>query len=82
MHYENVVADAESEVKKLLDFVGVDFEKSCLDFYKTDRSIRTPSSEQVRQPIYNNALEQWRNFEPFLLSLKDSLADEIAVYPT
>ncbi|MBT8092842.1 MAG: sulfotransferase [Gammaproteobacteria bacterium] len=81
VHYENVVADAENEVKKLLDFIGVPFEKSCLDFYKTDRSIRTPSSEQVRQPIYKSGLEQWRNFEPFLGALKTSLEDEIAAYP-
>ena len=81
VHYENVVADAENEVKKLLDFIDVPFEKSCLDFYKTDRSIRTPSSEQVRQPIYKNALEQWRNFEPFLDVLKDHLSVEISSYP-
>ena len=80
VHYENIVADAEKEVEKLLDFVGVSFEKNCLDFYKTDRSIRTPSSEQVRQPLYKNALEQWRNFEPFLGTLQASLADEIAGY--
>ena len=80
VHYENVVADAENEVKKLLDFVGVRFEKGCLDFYKTERSIRTPSSEQVRQPIYKSGLEQWRNFEPFLEQLKATLADEIAAY--
>jgi tetratricopeptide (TPR) repeat protein len=81
VHYEHVVADAENEVKKLLEFIGVPFEKSCLDFHKTDRSIRTPSSEQVRQPIYKSGLEQWRNFEPFLAVLKTSLEDEIAAYP-
>ena len=81
VHYENVVADAEKVVKELLDFLGVPFEKNCLDFHKTDRSIRTPSSEQVRQPIYKNALEQWRNFEPFLDELKAALADEIDAYP-
>jgi tetratricopeptide (TPR) repeat protein len=81
VHYEHVVADAENEVRKLLEFVGVPFEKSCLDFYKTDRSIRTPSSEQVRQPIYKSALEQWRNFEPYLDVLKTALKDEIDVYP-
>jgi tetratricopeptide (TPR) repeat protein len=81
VHYEHVVADAENEVKKLLEFIGLPFEKSCLDFYKTDRSIRTPSSEQVRQPIYKSALEQWRNYEPFLDELKALLADEIAAYP-
>ena len=81
VHYENMVAEPEKQVRRLLDFVGVEFEKSCLDFYKTDRSIRTPSSEQVRQPIYKSALEQWRNYEPFLHELKASLADEVDAYP-
>ena len=81
VHYENVVADAENEVKKLLDFVDVPFEKSCLDFYKTERSIRTPSSEQVRQPIYKSGLEQWRKFEPFLDVLKSILDEETSAYP-
>jgi tetratricopeptide (TPR) repeat protein len=81
VHYENVVADPERQVRRLLDFVGVPFEENCLDFHKTDRSIRTPSSEQVRQPIYKSALEQWRNFEPFLGALKDHLTDEIVTYP-
>ena len=81
VHYENVVENPEEEVRRLLEFVGVSFEKNCLDFHKTDRSIRTPSSEQVRQPIYKNALEQWRNFEPFLEPVKTLLATEISTYP-
>ena len=81
VHYENMVENPQEQVRRLLEFIDVPFEENCLTFYKTDRSIRTPSSEQVRQPIYKNALEQWRNFEPFLGALKTSLKAEIDAYP-
>jgi tetratricopeptide (TPR) repeat protein len=79
--YENMVGNPQQQVRRLLEFVDVPFEKACLNFYKTDRSVRTPSSEQVRQPIYKSALEQWRNFEPFLEPVGTLLASEIAAYP-
>ena len=81
VHYEHVVRDADSEVRRILDFLGLPFEDSCLNFHQTARSIRTPSSEQVRQPIYTGALEQWRNFEPYLDVLKTRLVSEIDNYP-
>lgn len=81
VHYEHVVADLESQVRRILEFLGLPFEASCLEYYRTDRSIRTPSSEQVRQPIYQAGLDQWRRFEPYLDGLKRELADEIAAYP-
>jgi hypothetical protein len=81
VHYEHVVADLEAQVRRILDFLGLPFEQSCLEYYRTDRSIRTPSSEQVRQPIYQAGLEQWRRFEPYLDVLKHELAAEIAQYP-
>lgn len=81
VHYENMVGNPEQQVRRLLEFADVPFEKACLDFHKTDRSVRTPSSEQVRQPIYKSALEQWRNFEPFLKTVGTLLASEIAAYP-
>ncbi|HNP35358.1 MAG TPA: sulfotransferase [Woeseiaceae bacterium] len=81
VHYEHVVNDAESQVRRMLEFLGVPFEPACLSFYQTDRSVRTPSSEQVRQPIYRRGLEHWRNFEPYLDAMKTGLADEIANYP-
>lgn len=81
VHYEEVVEDAEAQVRRLLDFVGVPFEAACLDFHKTERSVRTPSSEQVRQPIYRSGLDYWRNYEPFLGRMQEALADEIADYP-
>ena len=81
VHYEHVVADLEGQVRRILDFLGLPFEQNCLDYYRTDRSIRTPSSEQVRQPIYQAGLEQWRHYEPYLDVLKHELAAEIAQYP-
>ena len=81
VHYEQVVADLEGQVRRILEFLALPFEQSCLDYYRTERSIRTPSSEQVRQPIYQAGLEQWRRYEPFLDVLKRELAAEIAEYP-
>jgi tetratricopeptide (TPR) repeat protein len=81
VHYENVVAHTEEQVRRLLDFVGVPFEDACLDYYRTERSVRTPSSEQVRQPIYTQGLDYWRNYESSLADLKTSLAAELDEYP-
>jgi hypothetical protein len=68
-----VVEDLETNVRRILEFCGLDFEPACLDFYKTERSVRTASSEQVRQPIYKEGLDQWRNFEPWLGPLREAL---------
>jgi tetratricopeptide (TPR) repeat protein len=81
VHYEHVVADLEGQLRRILDYLELPFEENCLNYYQTERSIRTPSSEQVRQPIYQGGLEQWRNFEPYLDVLKRELADEISRYP-
>ncbi|MEL7185774.1 MAG: sulfotransferase [Pseudomonadota bacterium] len=77
VQYEDVVDDLESEVHRILDFCELSFEDACVDFYKTKRSIRTPSAEQVRQPIYKSGLEQWRNYEPWLEPLKEALGPDI-----
>jgi tetratricopeptide (TPR) repeat protein len=73
VQYEDVVDDLETQVKRILDYCDLPFEASCLNFHKTDRAVKTPSSEQVRQPIYKSGLEQWKNFEPYLDSLKETL---------
>ncbi len=77
VHHEDVVHDLETQVHRILDFCGLPFEESCIEFYKTKRNVRTPSSEQVRQPIYTTGLEQWRNFEQHLQPLIDSLGPEV-----
>ncbi len=77
VQYEHVVDDLESQVQRILDFCGLPFDEACLAFHQTERSVRTPSSEQVRQPIYRSGLEQWRNYEPWLGALKEALGEEV-----
>ena len=73
VNHEDVVDDLEKQVRRILDFCGLEFEQSCIDFHKTKRNIKTPSSEQVRQPIYKSATEQWKHFEQYLTPLKKVL---------
>jgi tetratricopeptide (TPR) repeat protein len=73
VEHEAVVDDLEANVKRILDFCGLEFEAQCVEFYKTERSIRTASSEQVRRPIFKEGIDQWRNFEPWLGPLKEVL---------
>ncbi len=73
VQHEDVVEDLDGAVRRLLDFCGVPFEPQCLEFYKTERSVRTASSEQVRRPIFKDGLDQWRNYEPWLGPLKETL---------
>ena len=81
VQYEDMVADPETEIRRLLDYCELSFEEQCLRFYETDRAIRTPSAEQVRQPIYKAGLEQWRNFETQLSPLKAALGPLLQRYP-
>ena len=74
VQHERVVEDLEASVRRLLAFCGLPFEQRCVEFYKTERSIRTASSEQVRRPIFKDGLDQWRHFEPWLGKLKAALA--------
>jgi tetratricopeptide (TPR) repeat protein len=75
--YEEMVADTDTQIRALLDYCGLNFEEQCLRFYETERAIRTPSSEQVRKPIYKDGLEQWRHFESHLGPLKEALGPEV-----
>ena len=81
VQYEDVVADFESQVRRILDFLELDFEQDCINFHESDRPVRTASSEQVRQPLYSDALEHWRNFEPDLDELKQALGPVLERYP-
>ena len=81
VQYEEVVADLDTQVRRILDYCGLEFEDSCINFYETDRSVRTPSSEQVRQPIYQSGIEQWKNFESNLDPLKQALGPILERYP-
>jgi hypothetical protein len=75
IQHENVVEDLEGNVRKILDFCELDFEPACVEFYKTPRSVRTASSEQVRQPIFREGLDQWTHYRPWLAPLEAALAD-------
>jgi hypothetical protein len=78
--YERMVEDTEAEIRQLLDYCGLAFEPAVLEFHKTDRAVRTASSEQVRRPIYREATEEWRAYEPYLGPLKDALGDALDGY--
>lgn len=79
--YEDLVVEPEREVRRLLDHLGLPFEAGCLAFHQTRRVVATASSEQVRRPIYRDALEQWRHFEPWLAPLANSLGPVLDAYP-
>ena len=79
--YESIVADTESEVRRLLAYCKLPFETGCLRFYENPRAVRTASSEQVRQPIFDEGLEHWRNYEPWLDPLKQALGSALGEYP-
>lgn len=79
--YENMVEDTEAEVRALLDYCGLAFEPACLEFHRTERAVRTPSSEQVRRPIFREGTEAHVPFEPWLGPLKAALGPVLAAYP-
>jgi cytochrome c-type biogenesis protein CcmH/NrfG len=75
--YEDLVEDPEPVIRRLLDYCGLEFEPACLSFHQTLRPVRTASSEQVRQPLNREGLDQWRNYEPWLGPLKHALGDTL-----
>jgi tetratricopeptide (TPR) repeat protein len=81
VHYEAMIADTETEVRRLLDHLGLPFDPACLRFHETERAVRTASSEQVRRPIYREGLDQWRHFAAWLGPLERVLEAEIRDYP-
>lgn len=81
VHYEQLVADPEKVIRQLLNHCGLPFEAGCLRFYENRRVVNTVSSEQVRRPINSDAVDQWRNFEPWLGELKEALGDLVERYP-
>jgi len=77
VNHEDVVADLEGQVERILSYCNLPFEQACIEFHKTQRSVRTPSSEQVRLPIYDTGLDAWRGFEPWLGPLKEMLGEDL-----
>jgi tetratricopeptide (TPR) repeat protein len=80
VQHEDVVADLDGSVRRMLDYCCLPFEPGCVEFHKTRRSVRTPSSEQVRQPIFRDGLDQWAKYEPWLEPLKSALGDALVRY--
>lgn len=78
--YEDMVDDPEAEVRRLLAFCDLDFEPACLKFYETERAVRTVSSEQVRQPIFREGRDQWRQVEAHLAPLKAALGPALEAW--
>ncbi|HET6565096.1 MAG TPA: sulfotransferase, partial [Xanthomonadales bacterium] len=81
VQYEEMVEHTDEQIRRLLEYCQLPFEEQCLRFWETERAVRTPSAEQVRQPIYRGGLEQWRNFEPYLEPLKEALGPVLQRYP-
>ena len=79
--HEDVVENLETQVRRLLDHCGLPFEDACLRYWETARAVRTPSSEQVRRPIFRESVEQWRSFERWLAPLKTALGPVLERYP-
>lgn len=73
VQHEDVLADLEGQVRRMLDYLGLPYEQACLDFHKTERAVRTASSEQVRRPLNTSGVERWKPFEPWLGPLKEAL---------
>lgn len=77
VQYEELVRDPEANIRRLLAHCGLGFEPACLSFHETRRSVRTPSAEQVRQPIYTSAVGYWRHFVAELAPLRAALGDAL-----
>ncbi len=73
VQHEDVLDDLEGQVSRMLDHCGLPFEQACVDFHKTDRAVRTASSEQVRKPINRSGQNAWKPYEPWLDDLKSAL---------
>lgn len=79
--YEDLVAASETEIRRLLDHLQLPFEEACIHFYRSGRAVNSASSEQVRSPIFTEALDRWRHYEPWLGPLKAALGPVLAAYP-
>lgn len=80
VQYEDVVEDVGDSVRRIIDHCGLRFEPACLAFHQTQRSVRTPSSEQVRQPINREGLSSWRAYAQWLGPLETALGDAATRY--
>ena len=75
LSYENLVANKESEIKKLLNFCELEWDNNCLNFHNNKKSVSTASLAQVRQPLYKSSVEKWKNYSNELEGLKKKFLD-------
>jgi tetratricopeptide (TPR) repeat protein len=75
VRYEDMVADHEGMSRKLIDFIGLEWDEACLNFYKTERTVKTASNWQVRQPVYTSSMARWKHYEKFIGPLREALGD-------
>ena len=80
--YEETIADQEGQSRRLIDFVGLEWDDACLDFHKTERAVITASHSQVRQPIYNTSVGRWKRYGKGLAPLIEGLAEVIGNNPS
>jgi tetratricopeptide (TPR) repeat protein len=73
VQHEEVVEDLAGNVRRILEFCGLEFEPGCIEFHKTERTVHSASSEQVRKPINRDGIDQWRHYDPWLGPLKEAL---------
>ena len=73
--YENLITDTEATCKNLLASCNLEWDEKCLDFHKTKRNVRTLSYDQVKRPIYSEAMFRWKHYKPFLGKLIETLSD-------
>jgi tetratricopeptide (TPR) repeat protein len=79
--YERMIDDTDAEIGRLLAYCGLPFESACLRFHENQRPVRTPSAQQVRQPIYRDGVEHWRHYQSWLRPLEEALGDVLGAYP-
>jgi tetratricopeptide (TPR) repeat protein len=79
--YEEVIADPETQIRRVLSHAGLEFDPACLDYQKLDRPVYTSSNTQVRQPLYNSSVEKWKHYEPYLQQLIEGLGDLAKGWP-
>jgi tetratricopeptide (TPR) repeat protein len=75
LNYERLTTDTEAEVRALLEYCNLPFHSDCLNFHRTERVVNTPSAAQVREPMYQNSVARWKNYERHLAPLQKALAD-------
>ena len=73
LSYEGLVEDQEAETRKLLEFCGLPWDDRCLEFYKTERAVRTASLAQVRQPMYRTSIGKGEKYKSWLPELSAEL---------